>query len=68
MQVRLGLYVMTPHPGLVERIFELAELALQSLRIDLTTGAQRLNGDRVCFDPTIEFRGAKQDIGKNARF
>ena len=68
VQVRLGLDVMTPHAGVVERIFKLAKFVLQPLRVDLTTGAQRLDGDGVCLDPTVEFRGAEKHIGKNTRF
>ena len=67
-QMRLGLDVMAPGARLIERVLELAELALQSLRVDPAPRTQRLDGDRVGLDPLVMIRPAHEHVGQHAHF
>ena len=67
-QMRLGLDVMAPDSRLIERVLELAELALQALRVDPAPRGQRLDGDRVGLDPLVMIGPAEQHVGQHARF
>ena len=66
--MRLGLDVMASRSRLIERVLELAELALQALRVDPAPRTQRLDGDRVGLDPLVMIGPAEQHVGQHARF
>jgi hypothetical protein len=66
--MRLGFDVMAPRSRVIERVLQLAELALQALRVDPAPRGQRLDGNRVGLDPLIMFGSAEQHVGQHARF
>ena len=66
--MRLELEVMAPGARLIERVLELAELGLQTLRVDPSPGRQSLDGDRVGLDPLVVIGPAQEHVGQHARF
>jgi hypothetical protein len=59
---------MAPRSRLIERVLQLAELALQTLRVDPAPRAERLDGDRVGLDASVVIGPAEQHIGQHPRF